>query len=78
MHEIEKPNVREISNLITFLKKDEMVNKVFDLTDYDDIYDKIGKLTVNEISLIKGWIMWGHRIKLNNKLIGTGLKPKNI
>lgn len=70
--------VREVSNLTKYwIMKDEKLNQSFELTSFDDVYSKLEKLSYEEISLLKGWLINGHRMRVNNKLIGLGFLTKN-
>lgn len=74
--EIGKPSISQISSLITILMKDEGVNKNFELTDWDSVYNKVENITFEDKQNITGWIMFGYRMKLYKKLIQLGFKQK--
>jgi hypothetical protein len=77
MEELAK--TRELSNLVHYwIMKDEQLNKNFNLSDFDYVVSRLEKLSLSEISLIKRWIIDKNRVRLNNKLIGLGIKTKNI
>ena len=71
-----KPHLTQLSSLMDILKKDEALQKHFQLADFDFNWHKIEKITLRQYKFIIALIMQKERFKLNELMLSLGFKRK--
>lgn len=67
-----KPNLNQISNLVHYMKDDEMIKVQFGNANFEPLYD----VDLKTFNMIK-WLRKHNKLmKLRNLLIDIGVKPK--